>query len=135
MTSRRQQKIITFSIFFCLLLFESTFTQFFKYKKSLRSHETVGIQVFLTIFSLMMERSGYVSIPQTNGSGRSKIFQMRNSAFGECRDDLIHVLFLSGIAPALSLSSAAGIGVDDLRRPCILRLEILLVGSSRLPRF
>ncbi len=37
----------------------------------------------------------------------------------------ISVLLLSGIAPALSLSSAAGIGVDDLRRPCILRSELL----------
>ena len=28
---------------------------------------------------------------------------------------------IGGIAPAISLSAAAGIGVDDLRRPCILR--------------
>ncbi len=33
--------------FFCLLLFEGTFTSFFKEKKAKRSHETVGIQVFL----------------------------------------------------------------------------------------
>jgi hypothetical protein len=65
------------------------------------------------------------SVPLTNGSGRSKILRIRNSAFGEFQFDLIQVLLLSGIAPALSLSSAAGIGVDDLRRPCILRLELL----------
>jgi hypothetical protein len=37
--------------FFCLLLFEDTFTLFFKGKKSKRSHKTVGIKVFLTIFA------------------------------------------------------------------------------------
>jgi hypothetical protein len=31
--------------FFCLLLFEGTFTSFFKDKKSKRSHKTVGINV------------------------------------------------------------------------------------------
>ena len=30
-----------------------------------------------------------------------------------------------GIAPAISLSAAAGIGVDDLRRLCILRLSFV----------
>ncbi len=43
--SRHQQKV------FCLLLFEGTFTSFFKDKKSYRSHKTVGINVFLTIFA------------------------------------------------------------------------------------
>jgi hypothetical protein len=33
--------------FFCLLLFECTFTLFFKDKKSKRSHKTAGIKVFL----------------------------------------------------------------------------------------
>jgi hypothetical protein len=37
--------------FFCLLLFEGTFTSFFKDKKSKISHKTVGIKVFLTIFA------------------------------------------------------------------------------------
>jgi hypothetical protein len=36
---------------FCLLHFEGTFTSFFKNKKSKRSHKTVGIKVFLTIFA------------------------------------------------------------------------------------
>ncbi len=36
--------------FFCLLLFEGTFTSFFKDKKYERSHKTVGIKAFLTIF-------------------------------------------------------------------------------------
>ncbi len=37
--------------FFCLLLFYGTSTSFFKDKMSKRSHKTVGIKVFLTIFS------------------------------------------------------------------------------------
>jgi hypothetical protein len=37
--------------FFCLLLFEGTFTSFFKDKKSKRSHKQIGIKVFLTIFA------------------------------------------------------------------------------------
>jgi len=37
--------------FFCLLLFEGTFTSFFKDKKSKRSHKTAGINLFLPIFS------------------------------------------------------------------------------------
>ncbi len=45
------KKLILFIIFFCLLLFEGTFTSFFKDKKSKRSHKTVGINVFLTIFA------------------------------------------------------------------------------------
>ncbi len=54
--SRGQQKTIFFIKFFCLLLFEGTFTSFFKDKKSKRSHKTVGIKtvgvkVFLTIFA------------------------------------------------------------------------------------
>ncbi len=38
-------------MFFWLLLFESTFTSIFKDKKSQRSHKTVGIAGFLTIFA------------------------------------------------------------------------------------
>jgi hypothetical protein len=37
--------------FSCILLFEGTFTSFFKYKKSKRSHKTVEIKVFLTILA------------------------------------------------------------------------------------
>jgi len=37
--------------FFYLLLFEGTFTSFFKDKKSKRSHKALGIKVFLTIFA------------------------------------------------------------------------------------
>jgi hypothetical protein len=43
--------------FFCLLLFEGTFTSFFKDKKFKRSQKTVGIKVFL-LFCLMIEGSG-----------------------------------------------------------------------------
>jgi hypothetical protein len=42
------QKIIFLTKFFCTLLFEGTFTSFFKRKKSKRSHKTVEIKVFLT---------------------------------------------------------------------------------------
>jgi hypothetical protein len=45
------KKLIFQKKFFCLLLFEDTFTQFFKERKSKRSHKTVGIKVFLTIFA------------------------------------------------------------------------------------
>jgi hypothetical protein len=37
--------------FFCLLLFEGTFTSFFKDKKSKRSNRSVGIKGFLTSFA------------------------------------------------------------------------------------
>jgi hypothetical protein len=38
--------------FFCILLFDCTFTSFFKSQKSKRSHKvTVEIKVFLTIFA------------------------------------------------------------------------------------
>jgi hypothetical protein len=40
-----------FFLSFCLLLFEGTFTSIFKDKKSLISHKTDGIEVFLTIFA------------------------------------------------------------------------------------
>jgi hypothetical protein len=36
---------------FLHILFEGTFTSFFKGKKSKRSHKTVEIKVFLTIFA------------------------------------------------------------------------------------
>jgi hypothetical protein len=52
--------------FFCLLLFEGTFTSFLQDKKSKRCHKAVGIKVFLTI-CLVIEESG--SIPLNNGSG------------------------------------------------------------------
>jgi hypothetical protein len=45
------QKLIFFKQFFCTLLFEGTFTSFFKDKKSKISHKTVGIKVFLTFFA------------------------------------------------------------------------------------
>jgi hypothetical protein len=48
--SRRQQKT-NFRKVLMFFTFEGTFTSFFKDKKSKRSHKTVGIQVFLTIFA------------------------------------------------------------------------------------
>jgi hypothetical protein len=45
------KKRIFFKKLFCIVLFEGTFTSFFKDKKSRRSHKTVEIKVFLTIFA------------------------------------------------------------------------------------
>jgi hypothetical protein len=45
------QKIIFLTKFFCIVLLEGTFTSFFKGKKSIRSHKTAEIKVFLTIFA------------------------------------------------------------------------------------
>jgi hypothetical protein len=45
------KKLIFLTKIFCLLLFEDTFTLFLKDKKSKRSHKTLGIKVFLTIFA------------------------------------------------------------------------------------
>jgi hypothetical protein len=44
-------KLIFKQNFFCLFLFEGTFTSFFKHKKSKRSQKTAGIKVFLTTFA------------------------------------------------------------------------------------
>jgi hypothetical protein len=44
------KKILWFSKFFCLILFEETFISFFKDKVEKRN-KTVGIQDFLTIFA------------------------------------------------------------------------------------
>ncbi len=38
--------------FFSLLLFENTITSFLKDKKSKRSHKTVVVKIFLTIYAL-----------------------------------------------------------------------------------
>jgi hypothetical protein len=38
-------------VFFCILLFEGTFSSFFKGKKSKRSHKTAEIKVFLAFFA------------------------------------------------------------------------------------
>jgi hypothetical protein len=43
---------------FCLLLFEGTFTSFFRDKKSKRSHKIVGIKVSFYYFCLLIEGSG-----------------------------------------------------------------------------
>jgi hypothetical protein len=61
---------------FCLLLYEGTFTSFFKDKKTKRSYKTVGIKVFSYLFGLMIEESGSGSrsgsIPLTSKSGSER---------------------------------------------------------------
>jgi hypothetical protein len=56
--------------FFCLFLFESTFTSFFKDKKSKRSRKTVGIKVFLPFF--LVGRRIRIREAQKCGSGGSR---------------------------------------------------------------
>jgi hypothetical protein len=51
------KKIIFSKKFFCILLFEGTFTSFFQDKKSKRSHKTVEIRFFLLLFFSMIEGS------------------------------------------------------------------------------
>jgi hypothetical protein len=46
-----KKKQIFLTMFFCILLFDGTFTSFFKDKKSKRSHKTAEIKVFLTILA------------------------------------------------------------------------------------
>ncbi len=65
-------------LIFCLLLFEGTFTSFFKDKKSKRSHKTVEIKGgFSYYYCLMIEGSGSGSIPLTSGSGSGKSMWIR----------------------------------------------------------
>ncbi len=54
--SRRKQKIVLFSPSFYAYFFLGTLTSFFKDKKSSRSHKTVEIKVFLTIFACWRSR-------------------------------------------------------------------------------
>ena len=70
--SRHQQITNLKKKFFCSLLFEGTFTSFFKDKKSKRSHKTVGITVFSYYFCLLIKRSGSGSIPLTSGYGSGR---------------------------------------------------------------
>jgi hypothetical protein len=70
--SRHQQKII----FFCLLVFEDTFTSFFKDENSKRSHKTVEIRGYITIFTWWWKDPDPY-LPLTNGSGRPKNLRIR----------------------------------------------------------
>jgi hypothetical protein len=66
--------------FFCLLLFEGTFTSFSKIK----SQKEVGITVFLTIFCLMIEGFG-------SGAGSGSIHLTRGSGSGSRRPKKIWI--------------------------------------------
>ncbi len=55
--------------FFFLLLFEGTFTSFFKDKKSKKKSQNSRNQGFSYYFCLMIEGTGSGSVPLTNGSG------------------------------------------------------------------
>jgi hypothetical protein len=79
-TNKKSEKTI-FSKFFCLLLFEDTFTSFFKDKKVITKLQNSRNQDFSYYFCLMIEGSGYL----TNGSGSRKpknirILRIRNTA-------------------------------------------------------
>jgi hypothetical protein len=56
---------------FCLLLFEGTFTSFFK-DKSQKESQNNRNQGFSYYFWLMIEESGSGSVPLTNGSGSGR---------------------------------------------------------------
>jgi hypothetical protein len=75
--SRCEQKT-NFKKVFLHSTFLRYFTSFFKDKMSKRSHKTVEIKVFLTIFCLMIEGSGSGagsgSIPLTSGSGSGSLW-------------------------------------------------------------
>ncbi len=58
----------TKNCFFYLLLCEGTFTSFSKDKKSIKSHKTVGIKPFLTVFAWWL-KDPYLGGPKTYGSG------------------------------------------------------------------
>jgi hypothetical protein len=51
LTFKTPTKNYIFEQFLCILLFESTFTSVFKYKKSKRSHKRVKNQGFSSIFA------------------------------------------------------------------------------------
>ncbi len=80
--SRCQQKANFFKTVFCLLLFEVTYTSFFKDKKFERSLKTAGRKVFLTIFACWSKdpdpdpylwlMDPYPGGPKTCGSGGSR---------------------------------------------------------------
>ncbi len=80
------QKIIFLTKFFCRLLFEGTFTSFFKGKKVKKKSQNSRNEGFPDYFCLMIEgsRPGSGSIPLTNGSGsgtrRPKNTWIRNIA-------------------------------------------------------
>ncbi len=65
--SRCQQKLIFLHNFFCLLLFEGTFTSFFEDKKSKRHHNSRN-QSFSYYFCMIIEGSWSGSKPLTSGS-------------------------------------------------------------------
>ncbi len=79
---------------FCLLLFENTFTSFFRDKKSKESHKTVGIKVFLSIFAgWSKDPDPYIWLadpdsggPKTYGSYGSgtQVYLIRNSQASHC---------------------------------------------------
>jgi hypothetical protein len=52
------ETLIFLNKFFCILLFEGTFTSFFKDKKPKRSHETEEISYYFLLFLLNGRRSG-----------------------------------------------------------------------------
>jgi hypothetical protein len=79
------QKQICLKKFFCLLLFEGTFTSFFKDKMSQKKSQSSRNQDFSCYFCLVIEGSGagFGSIPLTTGSGaRSRRPKTYGSGFG-----------------------------------------------------
>jgi hypothetical protein len=68
--------------FFCLLLFEGTFTSFFKDKKIERSHKNSknqGRSYYFLDNRRVIEGSGYTPLTNGSGSGRPKNMWIRNT--------------------------------------------------------
>ncbi len=83
--SRRREKTNLKKVF-CLLLFEGTFTLFFKDKKSKRSHKTVVFIGFSYYFCLMIEGSGSGSGSRRPQNIRMRQIWIRNTALRRTRD-------------------------------------------------
>ncbi len=76
--------------FFCLLLFEGTFTSFFKVQKR---HKSAGINVFPYYFCLTTERSGSIPLTNGSGSGRLKGIQIQRIQIVGSGSATLHFLF------------------------------------------
>jgi hypothetical protein len=70
------KKLIFQQNFLCLLLFEATFTSFFKDKKSKESQNSKN-QGFSYNFCMMIEGSGSIPLTSGSGSGRPKNMWIR----------------------------------------------------------
>ncbi len=105
--SRRKKK---FFQVFCLLLFEGTFPSSFKNKTSWRSHKTIGINVFLTLFAWWYKDPDpdpylWLMDPDSDGRPKSLWIRIRNTGVNWSRihERTISLRFLGIIFRVLRL--------------------------------